>query len=81
MKKTKTDPLFTHRIEFYSFLEKYRKAGNNVIQLQEAIKDRRIQKLPFDMDLKEALIIINDFIANNKTKRLSSSQLQLFPLI
>ena len=81
MKKSKKDHLFTHRIEFYQFLEKYRKAGNNVIQLQAAIKDRTLKKLPFDLDHKVALIIVNDYIANNKTKKLSSSQLQLFPLI
>ena len=73
--------MFHHRIEFYKFLTKYRKQGYNVIQLQKAIKRKEIKKIPFNISKLEAVIIINDFIVNNKSKIESNTQLQLFPLI
>lgn len=77
--KTENNP-FVNRIELYSWLEKYMKAGNNIICFQSAIKNKEI-KIPFDISKKEALIIINDFIANNKKKVESNKQLQLFPIV
>lgn len=73
--------MFQHRIEFYKYLKKYRKQGYNVICLQKAIKRKEIKKIPFDIQNAEALIIINDFIVNNRKQIESNTQLQLFPLI
>lgn len=77
--KTENKP-FVNRIEFYSWLEKYMKAGNNIICLQSAIKNKEVPKIPFDISSKDAIIIINDFIANNKKKVENNTQLQLFTL-
>ena len=72
--------MFENRIPFYKFLIKYRKNGYNVIQLQKAINENNI-KLPFNLTPKEASIIINDFITNNKMNIKLEGQLQLFTLI
>jgi len=48
--------------------------------LQKAINENNI-KLPFNLTPKEASIIINDFITNNKINIKLKGQLQLFTLI
>lgn len=80
--------MFENRIPFYNFLSNYRKSGYNVIQFQQAIKADAFKSISFnsgnkllEIAPKAALIIINDFIANNKKQIESNTQLQLFPLV
>lgn len=80
MKKIKTDKLFEKRILFYTWLKTYAKT-NSIFALKSSIQTKQLKDLPFNIKHNIALIIINDFIAINKVKKLVNQQLELFPLI
>jgi hypothetical protein len=77
-KKKKKEIITSPRIKFYFFLKKYIKLGNNIFVLRSRIKEKELKQIPFDIEPKEAIIIINDYIANNKRELLQDTQLNLF---